>query len=401
MWPFRKKEEEISRINPGYEEHGERKTPKAGIVLLFLMFAAGLFFGWIALDDLSRLVAAPEPLSACSFEYQDGQISGFNLGGPYRRNYYDNSYYYGNYQKNCVFNEIEKRYRIPELIEKRAPYIQNINSAQGSLSEAQNLLYQAQNRRSSLERSYGIGLQERQAGLSEQVYSVSPEVQAQINEALAEESRLNNLISERSIVLEQAKNEMRPLQDQIRVAYRPVFEEHNRALRWYEFKIFLIQFIFVLPLFFLCLWIYARLLRKNSPYTIIFLPILAVVGILALRILLFWFWGLFLAQILEVLIRWFEQFELIRSLAFYGGMLLSFVIFGGGVYYLQKRIFDPRRVIIRRFRAKQCPHCQTSLDLSGNFCPNCGEKIKEPCSSCHQMRFVGMPACPSCGNKIQ
>ncbi|OGL87384.1 hypothetical protein A3I40_03800 [Candidatus Uhrbacteria bacterium RIFCSPLOWO2_02_FULL_48_12] len=91
--------------------------------------------------------------------------------------------------------------------------------------------------------------------------------------------------------------------------------------------------------------------------------------------------------------------EIIRSLVFYLGMILSFVLFGGAVYYLQKRIFDPRRVAIRRFRLKQCPRCQTNLDLAISFCPQCGHQIKERCASCGQARFVELPACPHCGGR--
>ena len=44
---WKKKEEEISRENPGFEE-SEHQTPKAGVILLIVMFIAGLFFGWRA-----------------------------------------------------------------------------------------------------------------------------------------------------------------------------------------------------------------------------------------------------------------------------------------------------------------------------------------------------------------
>ena len=73
------------------------------------------------------------------------------------------------------------------------------------------------------------------------------------------------------------------------------------------------------------------------------------------------------------------------------------IIFGGAVFLLQRKVFDTRRVTIRRFRSKQCPQCQTSLDLAINFCPNCGYQVKALCESCKGARYVGMPVCPACG----
>ena len=59
------KKEEISRVTPGFEE-SERKTPKAGYLLLLAMFVATLFFGWRATDALQDVPTKPESLSSCA-----------------------------------------------------------------------------------------------------------------------------------------------------------------------------------------------------------------------------------------------------------------------------------------------------------------------------------------------
>ena len=189
------------------------------------------------------------------------------------------------------------------------------------------------------------------------------------------------------------------MKNQLADAYQPVFAEQNQRLRWYDFLVFLLQVAFVLPLFFVALRVYLRQLKRNSPYAVIATAIVAVAGVLLLRVLLMWFWDLFLARLIEVLWQWIQNFQIILSLVFYLGMVLSFVIFGGAVYYLQKRIFDPRRVAIRRFRQKRCPQCQTTLDLAEMFCPNCGHHIRERCAACGEQRFLELPFCPHCGNK--
>ena len=197
------------------------------------------------------------------------------------------------------------------------------------------------------------------------------------------------------------REDLKGIDNEIREAYKPVLEEYNKQLRWYDFMVFLLQFVFVLPFFWIVFALYLRQYRKNSPYAVIYLGILGVASILLLRVILMWFWGLFLQSVLETIFRWLAEFELLRSIVFYGGMLLSFAVFGGAVYYLQKKIFDPRRVMLRRFRARQCPHCQTDLNLSGLYCPNCGRQIRDKCPQCAGERFINLPACPHCGASKQ
>lgn len=402
---FFKKKEEISRTTPGYEE-SERKTPLTGKILLLFMFAAGVIFGWLALDDLARLITEPPPLSSCAYNYESGFFTGseFRLSGIYSpRRYlgvYSEPYRYGYNSpvEGCDFSKLEKDYNIPVLYEPRKPLEKERNDLQLNLNSITSQLYNVRDSLRSSTGEYSVGLEEKQAGVSQPLFPTGQSGQnivslrEQEQDLLRQKSELDGKIAALDAKIKE-------VDDKLREAYKSVFEEQNRRLRWYEFKIFLIQLLFTLPLFWLVFAAYLRLHRKNSPYTVIFTAMVAVGSILLLRVILFWFWGLFLARVLEVLIEWFAKYEIIRTLLFYFGMLLSFLVFGGAVYWLQKKIFDPRRVTIRRFRAKQCPHCQTNLDLSVFYCPNCGSQLKSKCEKCGQARFVGLPNCPYCGDR--
>ena len=393
---FKKKTEEISRITPGFEEE-ERKTPKVGLILLFIMFVAGMFFGWNALDDLARIPKAPEPLSNCSYAYENRNYS--NITGFDRRAYYQQYYQYDSQNSSgCVFSQLEKEYRVADIFDKRIfiekeiePLQNNLYSVEGLLSENQEQLRQATG-------EYGVGVQEKIADIKSPIFPINRSgsdivsLQNERQGLLTQKADLENKIGK-------SLDKLKIIDEEIKKAYIPVFEKQNGFLRWYEFKIFLLQFILIIPFFLLVFWGFLRLHRKNSPYTIIFTAIVAVASILLLKVILFWFWGLFLERILEVLTKWFAQYEIFRTLLFYLGMIISFVVFGGAVYWLQKKIFNPRRIAIRRFRAKQCSRCQTSLDLSVFYCPNCGTQIKSKCEKCGQARFIELPNCPYCGDK--
>lgn len=416
-WPFRRKSE-ISRTAPGFEEAGERRTPKTGIVLLVAMFAAGVFFGWRALDDLARVPARPPELSHCAARYlsREGTYQPTPLRSPLAESIGESFYFYED-SRQCRWNDLETSHGIPGLMAKREPIESALRELSQKYAEASRNLEDARRRRRDVENQYGIGLEEIQTQIQRellskfggepakppaprQVFPVTPAVQGEIQNLRAEETRLEGVLAGYEAERRSKEAELKAVDEELKQAYAPVFAAHDRRLRLYEFKVFLLQLALVAPLFLLALWGYVRLLARDSPYAVIFTAVVAVLGLLALRVLLFWFWGLFLARIVEVLLQWFRRFELIRSIVFYLGMLLSFAVFGGAVYYLQKRIFDPARVAIRRFRAKQCPHCQTSLDLAASHCPNCGSKVRERCAVCGNLRYVGLPACPHCGNRV-
>lgn len=394
---FSKKTEEISRTTPGFEET-ERRTPKTGIILLIAMFIAGTWSGWYALNDLSRIPAAPQPISYCGQAYASNGMSQpiSYYGQPYASSGMPEL----GTDPKCNFNDIEKKSSVLAIFQKKGPLEKEKGDIEAELNSVSSSLYNTQNQIKKLTVEYGVGLQEKETAVPAPVFQISSQqeqlaiLKSQETNYLGKKSDLEN---KRNAV--QAK--LDTVNEELRNAYTPVSEKQNRLLRWYEFKVFLLQFLFIFPFFIFVFWKYLKLHRKNSPYTIIFTAMVGVASILLLKVISVWFWGLFLARALKVLLNWFGRFEILRSIVFYLGMLLSFFIFGGAAYWLQKRVFDPKRIILRRFRAKQCPNCQTNLDLAVSICPNCGTGIREKCAKCGQNRIIGLPFCPYCGDKKQ
>lgn len=390
---FKKKTEEISRTTPGFEET-ERRTPKAGVILLLVMFVAALFFGWRALDDLGRIPNKPQQLSDCSYRYRKSVFLSESPVRPPKGAYL--YYEYGD-SSQCGFSDLEKANpAIGELSLKRVPLEKELQKIYDDLNAATRSLEEARYQLERLTGEYSVGLEEKREALPEPVFPISGAKQsiAELREKEAQLSKQKTDLEAREKTL---REQIKSIDNQLVEAYKPVLKEQNKRLRWYEFKVFLLQFIFTLPFFWLVFRWYAKLHKKDSPYTVISIAVLAVAGILLLRIVLFWFWGLFLERVLETILEWFRKYNIVRTILSYLGMLVSIGIFGGAVYWLQKRVFDPRRVTLRRFRAKQCPQCQASLDLAEMYCPNCGHHVREKCANCGEPRFVGLPHCPHCG----
>lgn len=387
--------QDAKNINQGYEET-EQRTPKAGYILLFFMFIAALFFGWRAIDDLQEVPQKPEALSHCaspylSYDWEDwGRYGNLNypvyearypVKAPGNLGIESTSPY--EIEPPCVFSVLEVKHGVPAIYELQRTKEKELRNVELELQKVYTNL-------ADLERQYSLGLQENIAEEQRKLYPVLV-IQQQLEELRKDKAELE-------IARDKLRGELKPLEDDIKILYLGVALEYRVAWRWYEFMVFLLEVIFVAPFFIFVFWWYRRLLSKNSPYTIIFTALIGVASVLLFRVLLVWFWSLFLARLIQTLWNFIQSFALLKSLVFYGGMVLSIVIFGGAVYLLQKRIFDPKRVAIRRLRQKQCPGCQTSLDLASDFCPNCGRKLKEKCANCNKERWSDLPFCPYCNN---
>jgi len=130
---------------------------------------------------------------------------------------------------------------------------------------------------------------------------------------------------------------------------------------------------------------------------LILLPVVFVGAILVARNLIIYFWASFLADLIAIILQLAGALLIFRVLIFYFGMFLAIVVFGGAVYLLQRRIYAPQRVKLRRLKAKRCPYCETPVEFTKRFCAGCGSSLIEKCPSCGQGKFIDFKFCPNCG----
>ena len=173
MFWLKKKLDDISHKTPGFEETGERKTPLTGVVLLVIMFIAGVFFGWNALDDVARLPTRPAELSYCGSRYRtyDTQYQRTPIVSPVLRPPFEKPAFY-NYDDSttCVFNDFEKEYDVDDLIiTKRVPLEQELKSLYEKRQPAVNDLYSIQDKLRNVGGQYNLGLQIGRASCRERV----------------------------------------------------------------------------------------------------------------------------------------------------------------------------------------------------------------------------------------
>jgi hypothetical protein len=396
---FRKKESGQDEAI-GFEPE-EQKTPWLGRILLIILAGVLLLFGWVGLSDLGRIPSEPEKLSECIGFYGKRRINKKDVlkYHSYRLQYTE---YYDvetkTYKlKTCTFSSYEKKVGVPEAYyEAQKAWQDKDNYERFILQPLENQLYQIDTAISQKQKEYDISLQELQAG--------QPPVGKTPEQLRIELRDLQNQKQQITLKLGQARSEWQSKDNIFREKEAILIDKigqaidlYNRAWAGYKFQVFLLEMLFTLPFFALSVWFYFRLMRKNSPHTIILLPIVFSSAILLARNILLYFWAWFLADLIEIILNLSGTLAILRVLLFYLGMLLAILIFGGAVYLLQRKIFAPARVRLRRLKSKKCAYCETPLDFTKNFCAGCGSPLLQKCPNCGQDRFIDFKFCPYCG----
>lgn len=396
--PFRKSPSQQSNHEIGFEPE-DKPTPLAGKFLLVLMSFLLLFLGFRGLEDVENIVSKPQPLSYCVSGYGTSYQDTYRDKLAYPPEYLDYTDSYSQGRQSCIFSAYERKYNVPELYER----LQQVQKSQEEIykqrNELQTTLDSIRQAKQDAQRNYDLTLQERQA--NQPVRSGNAErLVTQIQSLAAEEQQVQGQLQQISSQVNQAEATIKATRQPLEEAVKKAQKDYEHANAIFRLKVFLIQAILVFPLFIFFLKLYFRLKAKDSPHTIIATFLVGVSGIFAAGITMQYIWSLFLADLLEEVFAFLRNVPLFRTLLYYVGMLLVIAVFGGAVYLLQKKIFDPKRVQLRRLRSHKCPHCDFPVDFAKAYCPACGNQITEKCPNCQAARYILMKFCPHCGKTV-
>jgi hypothetical protein len=372
-----------------YEEIHEKKTTGLGYFMILLMAVFMIIVGETVFSDLKRVPARPVAPAYCIEQITN---TSYSKGSTYRS--YPPEMFYGG-RSNCSFGATDKRFGLDVIYQQIEPslkiiadYSKEINNLNGQVSSAQSQIRQ-------LESDYNLSLQEKMAG--EQVLFNQKNIQSRIT---AQRSAITGYQGQISVLEDKKDAEEYKIQPQITQLtdrYKEALTFYERQVAVYKAKTFGLMLLFVLPFFLVSLNRYFALKRKNSQYTIIATGIMVASSFLFFQIVLTFLYDILPKEWLATLFRIFTQVPFFRYVLYYGSALLVIAIFGGIVYIIQKKIFDPKRVAVRRIKENKCPKCSFKLNDANDFCPHCGLGLKEQCGSCGNKRMVHLNFCSSCG----
>lgn len=370
-----------------YEEISEKRTTKLGYFLLIVMFFFLVGVGQTIFDDLTDLVEDPISPAACLSNLDTKSVSSYTRC--------DVGQYGESYDCGCRFGEIDTRYGLKAKFEAIKPTLIEITTVNEKIRGYQSQINTAERTVTSAERQYELGLQEKIAD-EEVLYDRTQQqvvISQQRSQIAVAQKQITNLTRQR----DQLTQKISPQVQELENAYNEAYEHYRDQKAWYKFKVFGLMLLFVVPLFAFSTRWYLRAKRKDSPYTIIATSVMAATAILFLQVTLMFLYEILPMKWIERIIEWFYSIPLLRYIVYYAGVALVIAVFGGIVYFIQKRVFNPRRVAMRRLKQGECPRCSYKIRHTDRFCPSCSSQLRQACSHCGHDRSVHLTFCSYCG----
>ncbi len=344
-----------------YEEVSEKKTSKLGYLLLTIMVIFIIIAGQTVFRDLRRIPERPDRPTFCVHIVTDANLKDI-MHLP-------------------AFNvtEIDKKFGLDKKIDKIKPALEEIVDLNVKINDINNQIYLKEEQLKNIRETYGLSLLETIAE-EEKALIDKPDIRDSIISLRSDIVSLNQQVRaygrQRDVKISNIETELvllRQLYDEAYVYYQ---DKHDG----YELKVFILLILFVLPLFLVSIYLYLKFKRINSPYTIILTAVLTAVSILFIQVVLLALFKVLPAEWLERIFEVFRHVPFLRFIVYYGSVILIIVIFGGIVFYIQKKVFSAKSIVMRRLKNNKCPGCSLELNGMYNICPMCGYKLKEKCS---------------------
>lgn len=391
--------EEVKKTNIEVEEVGERRTSVLGYFLLTIMVIFLIIVGQTVFSDLGSILKKPQYPSTCVTALNFGSYNDSSYGEDFNNHSFSGASSLSElayFPSSCSFGDLDKRFSLDVDFKSVESQVRQIVTYNEQIRSLKNKVSKGEEQINQLGSRYDISLQEKMAGEQKPVMdsgTLQNDIVGQQDVVVSNQKDIRNLTNQRDqLVLKVTPNVSR-LQDNLKKA----INAYNDAFAWYKFKIFLLKLIFILPVFGFALYYYLRLKKNNSPYTIIYTAIVVATSVLFLEIILILLYDIIPRGLLAKIFKIFMSTPILRYILYYGAVLVVLGIFGGIVYYIQKRVYDSRNVAMRRLRDNKCPNCSFIINMFYNNCPKCGRQLKEKCVYCGNLRLSDLPHCPNCG----
>ena len=378
MFSFFKRRQNASDGLEAYEEVTEKSTTRAGSLLLIVMAIFIVTIGQTIFSDLRKMLTMPVPPAYCASDVI-------------------NNYKVRQRTSPCAFTQIDREFGIEEQVNQIFPSLQKIAELNLQIS---NLTYQNSSLQGQIEqaqRQYDVSLQEKMAG-EEVLYNragIQQSITGLRNSIGTNADMIAGLEATKQIEVSRVEPYIAPL----KAAFERAQDSYASKYAWYRVKVFGLMLLFVLPIFAAATRWYLSLKKRNSPYSIIAMAVMGSFAILFLQVVLVFLYDIIPKAWIERIFRIFLSVPILRYILYYGTVLIVIALFGGIVYFIQKRIFSPARIAVRRLKDNKCPGCSFTINPFEDYCPKCGVALKEPCALCNNKRIAQLPFCPVCGKK--
>ncbi|WP_017292447.1 hypothetical protein [Geminocystis herdmanii] len=179
--------------------------------------------------------------------------------------------------------------------------------------------------------------------------------------------------------------------------FQQVKKGYESANFWYPTIQIFLQFLFLIPLITIALFIHNFALEKGYGLMALMSWHLLVIFFIPLLIKIFEFLQVgiifeFLVDIITVI------FGGLLFLISYIYILLIPVIGFGIIKFFQQVVFNPKSQASKRIEKSRCLNCGKKINNNHQHCPHCGYYQYIECANCHNLTYKLMPYCYHCGS---
>ncbi len=178
-----------------------------------------------------------------------------------------------------------------------------------------------------------------------------------------------------------------------------IIDDINLYERIYLFKELAWQMLFIAPLFLLFVFWYKRSFkRENKIQTLISSHLLVVASIPVVLKVIEVVLDLIPNHFFKELFKILEMFHIV-ALWHYILIIVSISVAIFFIYFIQKKIFNQKRLYQKRLMKSRCYRCDRKLPKQDGICPFCGSNQMRKCGHCGDQTYVAGEYCIVCGKK--
>lgn len=167
----------------------------------------------------------------------------------------------------------------------------------------------------------------------------------------------------------------------------------------YPLKRLGVELLFLIPLF-LLVWVWndRSIKRESGAQTLVSSHLLVVIFIPIFYKICEAIFEIIPERFLQAIMKFLQDLHILMFW-YYFLILLAIGVTLASIYFLQKKVFNRKRLVEKRIEHSECQFCGKRLREGDIHCPFCGEDQWRKCTKCKEETYRELTICRKCGKE--